>query len=152
MGAQQEAGQPLEQKDVAAMAQETEASFNGSIKDLASRGGSWRCTMSSETSMGAVSGVVHVFGTKVHGMFDMTVPVLGALQTYFIADDAHTYTWSTAMPEGVKTSRASLDEASEVESSDVLFSPNMRMEYDCNPVEADEALFVPPASVTFREV
>lgn len=153
MRALQEAGRPLEQNNVANMeSQETGGTFSGSIKDLAMRGGSWRCTMRSETSMGSVSGVVHVSGTRVHGTFDMTVPVVGAMQTYFIADDANTYTWSSAMPEGVKTTRASLDQAGEVESSDVLFSPNMNMTYTCNPETVDETLFTPPANVTFREV
>lgn len=127
--------------------------FEGSIVKLVARGGEWKCTVDSSSSTGAgqasASGVVYVSGEKIKADFDVTVPSLGAMKAYMIADGEYVYSWSSMMPQGVKMEQADSWSGEGAATSGRVVDVNSSYSYDCEPADADASLFVPPANVTF---
>jgi hypothetical protein len=123
-------------------------SFTGSMKDLSARGGDWKCTIASQASSDGqpVSGTIYVSGPRLRADMSTTAPGAGAVDSHLIVDGTDAYTWSSLMPQGIKTTTASADEGSE----EGLSGTDARYTYQCEPARADAALFAPPAGITFR--
>ncbi|MBP9669398.1 MAG: hypothetical protein KBE09_03855 [Candidatus Pacebacteria bacterium] len=136
----------------AAPSEAPSGAFTGSFEDLATRGGNWMCTFTSKTDMGDATGTVYVSGTRVRGNFAITAPVIGKVDSYMIADDEYTYSWSSVMPQGFKARR--VDTAQQPDgttpTADTGVDPRMSMNYNCEPHQADESLFTVPTNVTFQ--
>lgn len=125
--------------------------FNGSFDDLAARGGNWKCTFTTQTEMGAAQGEVYVSGDRIRGNFSMTAPVVGKVESYMIADDEYTYSWSSVLPQGFKARRADTGAPDgATKAADTGIDPRMQMSYECEPHTAAADLFVVPTNVTFQ--
>lgn len=130
-------------------------SFTGSFADLAKRGGEWKCTVdnTSETGVGQVvsSGVVYVSGDKVRAEYNVTVPSLGSMKGYMVSDGEYIYSWSSMLPQGVKTKASVVTQGSGSVSGQVV-DANYAYSYDCQPSSPDASLFIAPANITFMSV
>lgn len=130
--------------------------FKGSIADLASRGGDWKCTIDSKSQTGAgktaASGVVYVSGSKMKADFNITAPGIGAIKAFMIADGTNVYSWGSMMPRGVKVAQTQSWKNSTAPSSGHGMDANSSYSYDCDPAKADASLFVPPTNVSFMTI
>jgi hypothetical protein len=120
--------------------------FTGSVKDLSARGGDWKCVIEAAASPDGqpVSGTIYVSGARLRADMSTSAPGAGAADSHLIVDGTDAYTWSSLMPQGIKTSTASADADEESPGGDASYT------YRCDPAQADEALFLPPSNVSFR--
>lgn len=125
--------------------------FTGSVADLAMRGGSWKCTVDASTAQSISAGVTYVSDGKVRGDFTTNVQGYGSVESHLIVDGDTVYTWSSAMPQGMKTKMVAQG-AGGAATSGQGADANQAYAYDCQPWTADVSLFVPPATVTFMQV
>lgn len=142
----------LEGQQTGATTPETAAEsgkFTGSFAELAARGGSWKCSVDSTTAEAVSSGVTYVAGGKVRADFTTSVPSYGSVETHLIADGVDVYTWSSMMPQGIKTKMTAQGSGS-VPTSGQGVDANTKYSYDCQSWAADASLFVVPAHITFR--
>lgn len=127
--------------------------YTGSLYDLAQRGGEWKCTVDSKATTGVgeamSSGTVYVSGNNVRADFTSTVPNFGSIESHMIVSGEYAYTWSSVMPQGIKTNVNMKDSPSQVATSGASSDANQEYSYDCDPAQADVSLFVVPTTVTF---
>lgn len=148
------AGAPVTLDQEQALATTTETStasgrFTGSLVELVARGGSWKCSVDSTTAQAVSSGVTYVSGGKVRADFTTNVPSYGSVETHLVADGTDVYTWSSMMPQGIKTKMTAQGSGAGPTSGQGV-SADTKYSYDCQPWTGDAALFVVPANVTFR--
>ncbi|MDO8514239.1 MAG: hypothetical protein Q7S50_01715 [bacterium] len=126
--------------------------FKGSLAEMAARGGSWKCTVDSSTGQSVSSGVTYASGGKVRADFKTSVSGYGAVESHMMADGQYVYTWSSVMPQGIKTKMTAGATAggSAGTASGQSADADQSYSYDCQPWTADASLFVLPASVTFK--
>lgn len=125
--------------------------FTGSVSELAARGGSWKCTVDASTAQSISSGVTYVSGGKVRGDFTTNVQGYGSVESHMIADGTDVYTWSSAMPQGIKTKMMATGQGGTATSGRGV-DANTAYSYDCQPWVADATLLIPPANITFTAV
>jgi hypothetical protein len=148
-------GSPATQGDAAA---ETSASqsgeFTGSIAELSGRGGDWKCTVDAQASVGGgaavSSGIVYVSGKRVRADFTSTVQGIGPVEAHLIADGTDVYSWSSLMPQGIKTAMTESSPEESASTSGGGADQNQRYTYDCQPAHADASLFAAPSDISFR--
>jgi hypothetical protein len=146
-------GDPDTGADQSGAQAEAAGTFTGSVADLSARGGDWKCTVEDQASTPAgqtpSSGTVYVSGRRVRADFTTTAQGYGAVNSHLIADGTSVYSWSSIMPQGIKTAQADAgsDDDATSGSGDTA---DQRYTYQCAPAQADATLFVPPSSVTFR--
>jgi len=129
----------------------TAGKFTGSFAELASRGGSWKCTIDSPTGASASVVSVYVSDGKVRGDFTSDVEGYGSVESHMLTDGKDIYTWSSIMPQGIKTkmvTSAPGDEATRTSGQEI--SPSQSYSYDCQPWSKDESVFTLPTTVTFK--
>lgn len=144
--AQPEAAQPQQQEQT----QEAQAgSYTGSLADLAKRGGSWKCTVDSSTAQAASSGIVYVSGDMVRGDFTSTIQGYGSVGSHLLVNDGYSYSWSSMMPQGIKTKVTTTGDGGTATSGSGA-DVNHSYSYDCAPWTADASLFTVPTDVTFQ--
>lgn len=129
------------------------ASFTGTLAELASRGGSYRCTVSQESEVAVTEGVVLVDNTRVRGDFVSTVSAAGGIsvETHLIVNDGFTYTWTPIAPNGFKARTTEGAGSGSAELSGNYADVNQEYAYECAPWTVDESVFELPA-LTFIEV
>lgn len=120
----------------------------GSMEQLVARGGSWECSVSSETENSTSSGVVYVANGMIRGDFTSVVPQLGTVESHMIVRDEYVHTWSSAMSQGVKLPVA-MDASAEVSAGENPYQAEY--DYSCKPWSGDNSRFVLPSNVTFVE-
>jgi hypothetical protein len=123
--------------------------FSGSLAELATRGGSWKCSVDSTTAQAVSTGVTYASGGKVRADFTTSVPSYGSVETHLIADGVDVYTWSPMMPQGIKTKMTAQGSGTGPTSGQGV-NTDTEYSYDCQPWTADATLFVVPTNVTFR--
>jgi hypothetical protein len=123
--------------------------FTGSLAELSARGGSWKCSVDSTTAQAVSSGATYVSGGKVRADFTTSVPSYGAVETHLIADGVDVYTWSSMMPQGIKSKMTAQGSGTGPTSGQDV-NTDTKYSYDCQPWTADATLFVVPANITFR--
>lgn len=132
----------------------TQGAFTGSFKELATRGGDWKCVIQASANTGsgeAISeGVVYVSGKKMRGDFVSTVEGT-RMESHMISDGEYSYTWSSAYPQGFKMKITESGTGNPATSGQGM-DANQEYSYDCDPASSDTALFVPPQSVTFMSL
>lgn len=119
---------------------------SGTIADLLSRTGSWRCDVSSNVAAAPSTGVAYIADGKIRGDFTSKVAAMGNLQvkTHLIVIDGFAHVWTDLYPQGAKTA---IDApASETQSG---FSHDTQVSYLCVPHQPDASLFVLPANISF---
>lgn len=130
--------------------------FKGSFASLAERGGDWKCVVDTSSQTGAgqtvASGVVYVSGDKIRAEYDVTVPTLGSMTAYMVSDGEYVYSWSSMMPQGVKTRASITESSSSAPTSGQAIDANYEYSYDCQPASANASMFVAPTDVTFMTI
>jgi len=128
-----------------------EGSFSGSMKDLMSRGGEYKCTFASNTEVGTSTGTVYISGDKIRGDFESSVEVVSqTFKSSMINDGEFSYVWSSSMPGGFKTKNVEGDISGE-ESVDTGFDYNEQLDYKCVPWSVDNSVFALP-DIEFTEL
>lgn len=129
----------------------TAGKFTGSFAELASRGGSWKCTVDSSVGDSTTVGTVYVADGKVRGDFASQVSGYGNMESHMLSDGQDVYTWSSIIPQGVKT-RMTTSAPSETatQTSGQGMSPGQSYSYDCQPWTKDASVFELPSTVTFK--
>jgi hypothetical protein len=123
----------------------------GSLQELAKRSGDWKCTVDSTTAQAISSGVTYVSGGKIRADFTTSVQGYGNVESHMLADGTDVYSWSSMMPQGIKTKQAAGAEADgTTQTSGSGMDANQSYSYDCQPWSADASLFAVPSDVTFR--
>jgi hypothetical protein len=125
---------------------------SGTFMDLMKLGGSFECTIASEDPNAVSNGTVYVSGGKVRGDFTSTVDG-AAYDSHFINADGYIYTWSSAMPQGMKMADTGMREGapSTGEEAPGSFDPSVKVDYNCNPWMVDNGKFTPPSDVAFMD-
>lgn len=126
--------------------------FTGSIADLARRGGSHRCTLSSSTNGVSTDGVVYVSGEKVRGDFTSTIPQFGPVESHMLADGERVHTWTSVMPTGYSMLQTKAENTEEVAVGGQSVGVNQAYTYDCAPWSPEQERFELPSDITFTAI
>jgi hypothetical protein len=132
--------------------EQTAGSFSGSIKDLAARGGSWKCDIDTSTSQAVSSGTVYVDGKNIRADFSSNVEGYGVADSHMIADGEYVYSWSSVAPQGMKVKMTLSDGSGEATAQAEVMDSNVEYAYDCQQCSADQSKFSLPNSVMFMEL
>ncbi len=126
-----------------------ETAFSGNLFALASRGGDWNCTWSSEQNGVNLDGSVLVSGGKFKS--DVTISGIGANATaHTIGDGTYVYMWQDGTTTGVKVPAAQGASNLEVTAGAQAVPLTGEYNYDCDPWTASANTFALPANVTFQ--
>lgn len=127
--------------------------FNGSIVDLASRGGNYECTFASRTDVADSTGTVYISGIKIRGDFMTTTKVAGNLkiESHMISDGEFVYTWSAGTLTGFKVAVSAESNPTSTESS-ASFDYNQKLDYDCKAWTVEETKFMVPTDIKFTTI
>lgn len=123
---------------------------SGSLSDLMRMGSSVKCTVHSEDPNAISDGMVYVSGGKVRA--DFTSAVAGTNhESSMITADGYIYTWSSAMPQGLKMKNEGADTPSSAPTEPGSVNPNVKVNYSCAPWMVDSSVFMPPANIEFMD-
>ncbi len=128
--------------------QAQEGKFNGSLAELAARGGSWKCTVDITTAQSVSSGITYSSGGKVRGDFTTKVQGYGNVESHMITDGTDVYTWTSVTPQGFKTKMSTPGETAVTSGQAV--NTNQPYTYDCESWTTDVSVFVIPSDITFK--
>ncbi len=130
-----------------------EVPTRGALSSLFGMTGSFKCTVTSYAPNSFSSGVVYVQDGNVRGEFDTTSQG-GAMKAMMIKTGEHVYTWSSAMPMGVKAKATSLEggNGGTPTQDSQMFDAGVAVDYSCEPATVDAALFVPPTDIQFMDM
>ena len=125
----------------------------GALSSLFGMTGSFKCTVTSDAPNSFATGVVYVKDGNVRGEFDTTSQG-GAMKAMMIKTGDDVYTWSSAMPMGVKAKAASLEggKSGAPTQESQIFDAGVAVDYSCEPTTVDAALFVPPTDIQFMDM
>ncbi len=155
MSPNQNADSMLPADETAPVTQEANepTSQRGTFASLFGMSGSFKCTVTSENPNGSAEGVVYVRDGNVRGEFN-TMSQAGAMTAYMIKDGDVVYSWSSAMPMGVKAMASAMESgASDTPMQDTqVFDAGASVDYSCEPTTIDAAMFVPPTNVEFMDM
>lgn len=125
----------------------------GTLASLFGMSGSYVCTVTSDATSGFSHGTVRVKDGNVRGEF-VTTSDGGEMTATMIKTGDAVYTWSSAMPMGVKAAATSIDapDGTTPASDTQMFDTGASVEYDCEPTTLDDALFIPPQDIEFMDM
>jgi hypothetical protein len=127
-----------------------EAVFSGDLFTLASRGGDWECTWSSEQDGVDLDGKVFVSNGKFKS--DVTISGVGMNATaHTIGDGMYVYMWQDGATTGVRVPAAQGASALEVTGGTQAVPLSGEYSYDCDPWAAGVSTFALPGNVTFQD-
>ncbi len=136
------------------MAANTPESTRSSLKDLMARGTS-KCTVSNSVANSESTGTVYIGDGKMRGDFEtvMTGQEM-TIESHMINDGEFIYTWSNAMPQGVKlpVDKANMSGQPNAPQNDQIDMYNADVSYECDSWSVDEKQFELPKSVTFVDI
>jgi hypothetical protein len=131
---------------------EKAAAFTGSFFDLATRGGTYTCTISSSGTNNSSTGTVYVSGTNVRGDFISTTAGKTVDSSMLKLDDK-VYVWGGGMTQGIVMDAALTATGSDAPAMSGSGS-EMKQEYgwDCTATGADASKFVKPSNIEFMDL
>lgn len=130
-------------------AAETDGSFTGSLRALAARGGSYVCTMHTDSGNVPTDGTIYVSGENIRGDFSSNAPQIGTVDTHMIADGTTLYLWNSLLPQGIKSTEMTEETTDASSGNGTTLDVNRSYTYDCKAWSADASMFVVPADITF---
>lgn len=137
---------PAPTAGTAATTTEAEGAFTGSIRALAARGGSYACTMHTDSGNVPTDGTIYVSGEHIRGDFSSATPQIGKVDTHLIADGTTVYLWNSLVAQGIKSDEVTEDASS---SNGTALDVNHSYTYDCAAWGADPSKFIVPTTITF---
>lgn len=132
-------------------AEQEVGTFEGSAKDLMTRGGDHKCTFTQDVENSKTTGTIYISGMKMRGDFSSAVNAGGStmnVDSHMISDGTSIWTWSSVVPTGFKMK---IDQSAG-SSVDKGFDANTKLEYTCVAWTPDQSQFVLPSTVTFEEM
>lgn len=132
-----------------------EEMFSGDIFGLVGRGGDWKCTWSYNQDGVDSSGTVWVSGENFKS--EAKVVANGVdMSAQAIGDGEYMYSWTSAMPNGMKFK---IDEAQKMSSEPSVSGQaaaqaeqfGQDYNYDCEKWNADRKTFEVPSNITFTD-
>lgn len=121
-----------------------------SLKELLAVREPQKCTFTDSTDVADTSGTVYIANGKMKGDFDaVTKTGAGTQKAYMIVDGESVYSWTSAYPQGVKTTVNAT--ASENSSQKTGVDYDKKVDYHCEPWNPDMSVFELPANVSFME-
>ena len=130
-----------------------DAPSRGTLASLFGMSGSYKCAVSSDAATGFARGTVYVKDGNVRGEF-VTTSEGGEMTAMMVKTGDVVYTWSSAMPMGVKAKAASLEggKSGAPTQESQIFDAGVAVDYSCEPTTVDAALFVPPTDIQFMDM
>lgn len=125
--------------------------FTGSLEELATRGGSYKCVFDHKTDIGESTGTVFISDKHIRGDFNSVVKVMSQttnIESHMISDGDFTYTWSPSMPNGLKLPVNKT--ASSSANSSQGFDYSQKLDYKCDSWTIDPNKFVLPKDIEFK--
>jgi hypothetical protein len=124
-----------------------------SLKQLLASNKSLQCQYSYSDGDSNSSGVVYIDNSRARGQATSQSGETTATTYNFIQDGDYNYAWQEGATEGFKIAMSDIDEVepsaettpAEPVDQDALYS------YDCQDWGVDDAVFTPPADVTFTD-
>ncbi len=129
-------------------------SSHGTLKDLMMLGTS-KCTVSNAVVNSESTGTVYIGNGKMRGDFTTTtVSPAMTIESHMISDGEFMYTWSSAMPQGVKiaVSAANMTGQPNAPKNDQVEMYNADVNYSCDTWSVEESKFEAPKDVTFVDI
>jgi hypothetical protein len=126
-----------------------------SLKSVMAAGGAHVCTFTSEDPNAKNSGTVYISGDSIRGEFESDVKGVGKVKSSMIQNAGFMYTWSDAMPQGIKMAipaGGAQSDSNATASGQMNFDAGVEMAYDCKSWSPDNASFTPPAGVEFMDM
>lgn len=134
-----------------------EVEVKGSIFDLLNKNVPLSCNFEYVGEDNQTRGVTYVDGNKIRGDF-FTTTTEGMMENHMISDGEYVYTWSSAMPQGIKMK---IDEFEK--DMDLKPNENMKQEdqsellkgdydYKCLPWNTDSSVFELPSDIEFTDL
>ncbi|GMU74448.1 MAG: hypothetical protein AMXMBFR44_6450 [Candidatus Campbellbacteria bacterium] len=125
---------------------------SGTIGDLMTREGDWKCTWSFEKEGMRSDGTVYTSGKRFKSDVESTQDNT-TLVAHSISDGTTVYTWTNLAPYGTKFDVASVEGG----TVDVEANPQAQMfadeySFECEPWTADESAFTPPTGINFTDL
>ncbi len=133
---------------------EENTDFNGSMQDLITRGGNYKCTFDEQNDVSHSTGTVFISDKNIRGDFDTSVKVLSSdttISSHMISDGEFIYTWSALMPSGVKLA-VDNNVSSTASTTAQSFDYNQKLDYNCVAWTVDQSKFTLPTEVEFKEI
>ena len=128
-----------------------EATFTGSIADLAARGGDYQCAVSAEGELAGTKGTVFVSGNRVRGSFSSATPE-GEIASNLIQDNGSVYVWSDSFPQGFKMAVTEPGTPTNLpNAAGTGFDANTAYSWQCDPWAVESTAFALPEGVTFMD-
>lgn len=127
--------------------------FSGSLKDLITRGGNYKCEFTHSSDVADSSGTIFIAGEKIRGNFvSLAKPANAKVESYMITDGGFSYVWSSMMPMGMKI-KIDMQNLPEVQNPTAgSFDYNQNLDYSCEPWTIDESVFTVPQDIKFTEL
>lgn len=127
------------------------ANTNMSIRDLLTRGGAYRCSITNTPSMNLPPGTVYISGGNLRGDF-LSVTTKGNIESHIIKNGDDVYVWSNTMANrGMKISTATFLSTSQPQIEGAV-NIDVQLPYDCVFSEAGPTTFVLPEDYQFTEI
>jgi hypothetical protein len=119
-----------------------------SASEILKSGKDQKCTFTRKDANVESTGTVYFSKGKMHGEFDVAAQGQ-SFKASMTSDGTDVYTWSSMMPQGVKTAVRS---GAENDPNNQSYDLDDMMDYDCTSWKADQAVFELPKDIKFMEV
>ncbi len=130
----------------------TEGAGSATFAEFIAMGGSRECDVTVDNEHAPATGVVFVSGADVRSDFVTRPTTAGGseITAHMLRTNGYVYTWTDAMPQGVKIKEtATMQSGEEGQSQGV--SMESKVDYDCRPWTPDASKFSVPANITFMD-
>lgn len=118
------------------------------------QGGSYKCTVNQNTGDTETSGTMFISKDLMRGMFETNTQ--GAkVSSNILVRDGFTYSWSSAMPQGVKMAVVKGETTPNENigtSGTYSWNADQIGDYDCEAWNADQATFAVPSNIEFMDL
>jgi hypothetical protein len=130
---------------------EKASAFTGSFFDLATRGGKYRCEVTSTGASAGTLGTVYVSGTDLRGDFT-TVSAGKTIESHMLKKGDTVYVWGAGMPQGVMMQASVMQGQGSTATQGQGVSGTQEYGWNCVATGGDTSLFVKPSNIEFMDV
>ncbi len=133
-------------------ASDAEGEFTGTLSDLATRGGDYRCTFTHDSVVAKSGGTVYISGSRIRGDFSSVVPQVNmTVESHMIQNDGYVYAWSPMSPSGMKAKAMTGGASGSAAMSGQGVDQNQAYTYNCEKWSVDASVFALPSGISFTE-
>lgn len=122
--------------------------FSGTVGELVARGGNYKCSVYSGTTVSDSTGTVYVAGGQLKG--DFTSDVNGTqTETHMVQTGGYMYVWTSAAPQGFKSKVAAGAFSGTTGTTGSYSNADQSYSYDCQPWSPSPSAFALPSGIQF---